>query len=432
MIAEFRFENFLSVKAEQVLSFEPTADSFKSDEYCIRVNDSAKILKIATIYGANASGKTNILVALSFFRDLMTDMPKDKTEDIEFSPFLLDNESRDNHTKMAMTFYLERERYSLFIEFDKHRIYTERLDFYPSTQPANLYNRMYNKETDSTEITFGNKLNITKKSQLIITGNTINNCTVLASFGKSNLESSRLNIVYDFFSNHISDILRPQSFLTSYIKSHLDKDIDDKLKNFLIEFLRASDFNISNLELKEEDVIITPELEKVIQSAPIPDEVKKEMFQKGKVTNSELVFKHKTDNEEFSLPEDLESRGTIRFMGLGVLLQQLLQENRVICIDEIETSLHYELLSYFIRVFLTNSNGSSQLILTTHDINLLDEDFVRRDTVWFTDKDSCGETKLTRLSSLGLHKNLSPYNAYRQGKLVKLPFLGSIYLNVEK
>ena len=70
------------------------------------------------------------------------------------------------------------------------------------------------------------------------------------------------------------------------------------------------------------------------------------------------------------------------------------------------------------------------MLLTTHDINLLNEDFIRRDTIWFTDKDELGETKIVRLSSLGLHKNLSPYNAYKQGKLVKLPFLGSQYINL--
>ena len=73
------------------------------------------------------------------------------------------------------------------------------------------------------------------------------------------------------------------------------------------------------------------------------------------------------------------------------------------------------------------------MILTTHDLNLLNEDFIRRDTIWFTEKDDDnGETKLIRLSSLGLHKNLSPYNAYRQGKLVKLPFLGSLFLDIEE
>ena len=63
-------------------------------------------------------------------------------------------------------------------------------------------------------------------------------------------------------------------------------------------------------------------------------------------------------------------------------------------------------------------------------IKKIDEDFIRRDTIWFTDKDEYGETKIERLSSLGLHKNLSPYNAYKQGKLVKLPFLGSQYINL--
>jgi hypothetical protein len=70
--------------------------------------------------------------------------------------------------------------------------------------------------------------------------------------------------------------------------------------------------------------------------------------------------------------------------------------------------------------------------LTTHDVNLLNEDFIRRDTIWFTDKDEQGETHLERLSSMGLHKNLSPYNAYKQGKLVKLPFLGSQYLDLNE
>ena len=99
--------------------------------------------------------------------------------------------------------------------------------------------------------------------------------------------------------------------------------------------------------------------------------------------------------------------------------------------DEVETSIHYELLSYFIKLFLANSEGMSQLLVTTHDINLLNEDFIRRDSVWFTDKNKNGATSLKRLSALGLHKTMNPYNAYKQGKLVKLPFLGSIYLENE-
>lgn len=77
-------------------------------------------------------------------------------------------------------------------------------------------------------------------------------------------------------------------------------------------------------------------------------------------------------------------------------------------------------------VYGSNTSGK-----TTHDINLLNEDYIRRDVVWFTDKSREGATQLKRLSSLGLHKTMNPYNAYKQGKLVDLPFLGSIYLDKE-
>ena len=432
MIAEFRFRNFFSIKEEQILSFEPTADTFERNEYCIEVKEGISLLKIATIYGANASGKTNILMALSFLKDLMTDVPKDKTEQVGFSPFLLDENSINDKAEMALSFYLKGERYNLAVVLDNKRIYSEKLEFYPGKQPAILYNRIYCEDNDSAEIRFGNKLGVGKKGQVAIIGNTINNCSVLAAFGKSNVESSRLNIVYNFFTTGIKDILHPHFSLTSYAKKYLDNDSEGTLKRFLVDFLKASDFNISDIELREEEVIITEEMEKVIQAAPIPDEAKKQMFQKGKLTNAMLMFSHTTDKGNFILPEEMESRGTIRFLGMAVLLKQLLMEHRIICIDEVETSLHYELLSYFIKVFLANSCCQSQLILTTHDINLLDEDFIRRDTIWFTDKNSSGETILTRLSSLGLHKNLSPYNAYKQGKLVKLPFLGSIYIKDDK
>ena len=184
------------------------------------------------------------------------------------------------------------------------------------------------------------------------------------------------------------------------------------------------------MALHEEEELITPELEQLIQNAPIDKDAKAEMLRKGKITNTELTFKHKAGDKVYDLSEEYESNGTMRFLGMAVILNFLLKTNRFVSIDEVETSIHYELLAYFIKVFLANSNGTSQMLLTTHDINLLNEDFIRRDTIWFTDKDEFGETKIVRLSSLGLHKNLSPYNAYKQGKLVKLPFLGSQYINL--
>lgn len=343
---------------------------------------------------------------------------------------MLDDTSRNEKTKMSMVFYINQSKYILSFELDEKYIYSETLIVYESIRPTKLYSRSYDADTDSTTIEFGANLRMTKKSQNVISGNTINNCSVLAAFGKSNVERTRLNDVYDYFAKQVKEVLASGMLLSRYVKVRLDKDETGDLKKFILDFLKASDFNIEDVILHAEEELMTPELEQLIQNAPIDNEAKVEMLRKGKITNTELTFKHKAGDNLYDLSEEYESNGTMRFLGMAVILIFLLKTNRFVPIDEVEISIHYELLAYFIKVFLANSNGTSLMLLTTHDINLLNEDFIRRDTIWFTDKDDLCETKIVRLSSLGLHKNLSPYNAYKQGKLVKLPFLGSHYINL--
>ena len=430
MIAEFTIENFFSIKSQQKISFEPSSDIFMSDEYSYEVKNGVKLLKVGIIYGANASGKTNILNAIDFFRMLVLRMPKDRNEQTGVVPFMLDETSRNEPTKMSMIFYINQSKYILTFELDAKYIHSETLTVYDSIRPTKLYSRSYDASSDSSIIEFGVNLKMTKKSQDVISGNTINNSSVLAAFGKSNVERTKLNDVYDYFAKQVKEVLAPGMLLSGYVKSRLDKDESGDLKKFILNFLKASDFNIEDVILREEEKLITPELEQLIQNAPIGDDAKSDMLRKGKITNTELTFKHKAGDRLYDLSEEYESNGTMRFLGMAVILNFLLKTNRFVPIDEVETSIHYELLAYFIKVFLANSEGTSQMLLTTHDINLLNEDFIRRDTIWFTDKDEFGETKIVRLSSLGLHKNLSPYNAYKQGKLVKLPFLGSQYINL--
>lgn len=430
MIAEFSIENFFSIKSPQKISFEPSSDTFLSDEYTYEVKERVRLLKIGIIYGANASGKTNILNAIEFFSKLVLIMPQNRNEKTGVVPFMLDDTSRNENTKMSMVFYINRSKYILSFELDAKRIYSETLIVYDSIRPTKLYSRSYDAATDSTIIDFGSNLKMTRKSQDVISGNTINNCSVLAAFGKSNVERTRLNDVYDYFAKQVKKVLAPGMLLSRYVKSRLSKDEAGDLKKFILNFLKASDFNIEDVTLHEEEELITPELEQLIKNVPIDKEAKAEMLRKGKIINTELTFKHKAGDNVYDLSEKYESNGTMRFLGMAVILNYLLKTNRFVPIDEVETSIHYELLAYFLKVFLANSDGTSQMLLTTHDINLLNEDFIRRDTIWFTDKDELGETKIVRLSSLGLHKNLSPYNAYKQGKLVKLPFLGSQYINL--
>ena len=433
MIAEFKIRNFYSLRDEQILSFIPTNDDTSRDIYTEEVADGVSLLKIGFIYGSNASGKTNILKALDFFSQFMVNDSLNKGDEIGVVPFLLDDVSDKDRTQFEMTFYLNREKYKLNLVLDNKVIYEETLQVYSSVQPTLLYKRTYNAEKEATDIVFGGKVGLVKKSREAIEGNTFIKRTVIAAFGKSNVEKSRLNLVYDFFSQRIAPIMYPQSSLMGFTKRSISRDRDGRLKKFILHFLKASDFNISDISLHEEEVNITPEMELIIKNTSgIPEKAKEEALKKGTLHSDQMFFLHHTSNGDKELGEELESRGTKRYMGLATILYDLLVHGVILPIDEIETSIHYELLSYFIKVFMVNSKRGGQLIVSTHDINLLDEDYIRRDVIWFTDKNDCGETQLIRLSTLGLHKTLSVYNAYRQEKLVNLPFLDSIYMDMDE
>lgn len=417
----------------QVLSFIPSNDGTSRDIYTEEVADGVSLLKIGCIYGSNASGKTNILKALDFFSQFMVNDSMNKGDEIGVVPFLLDDVSNKERSQFEMTFYLNREKYKLNLVLDNNVIYEEVLQVYSSVQPTLLYKRTYNAEKDATDIVFGGKVGLVKKSREAIEGNTINNRTVISAFGKSNVERSRLNLVYEFFSQRIAPIMYPQSSLMGFTKRRITRDRDGRLKKFILHFLKASDFNISDIAIHEEEVNITPEMELMIKNTSgMPEKAIEEILKKGTLHSDEMFFVHHTSNGDKELYEELESRGTKRYMGLATILYDLLVHGVILPIDEIETSIHYELLSYFIKVFLVNSKRGGQLIVSTHDINLLDEDYIRRDVIWFTDKNDGGETQLIRLSTLGLHKTLSVYNAYRQEKLVDLPFLDSIYMDMDE
>lgn len=433
MIAEFKIRNFYSLRDEQTLSFIPTNDDTSRDIYTEEVADGVSLLKIGFIYGSNASGKTNILKALDFFSQFMVNDSLNKGDEIGVVPFLLDDVSDKERSQFEMTFYLNREKYKLNLVLDNKVIYEETLQVYSSVQPTLLYKRTYNSEKDATDIVFGGKVGLVKKSREAIEGNTFIKRTVIAAFGKSNVEKSRLNLVYDFFSHRIAPIMYPQSSLMGFTKRSISRDRDGLLKKFILHFLKASDFNISDISIHEEEINITPEMELIIKNTSgIPEKAKEEALKKGTLHSDQMFFLHHTSNGDKELGEELESRGTKRYMGLATILYDLLVHGVILPIDEIETSIHYELLSYFIKVFLVNSKRGGQLIVSTHDINLLDEDYIRRDVIWFTDKNDCGETQLIRLSTLGLHKTLSVYNAYKQEKLVDLPFLDSIYMDMDE
>lgn len=401
MIAQFSVANFRSIKQKLTLSFIASANNDYADYYISRMPDNVGLLKMAIIYGANASGKTTILEALDFFRQLMISRPADKAAPIAYDRFMFDDTSRSAPSTMSMCFYLNGHKHVLSIDFDNTKVINESLTFYETTHPSILYRRSYDAANDSSSVSFGDKLRLTPDDKRNIRGNTTKNCSLMAAFGTVNVSrATQLNHVYTFFATAISELIYPRLGLWHYTHAQLKNDNNGNLKRFLLTFLKASDFNISDFTLRDADT-------------------------------TRLTFTHHTTGGYYELDEAAESNGTIRYMGVATLLHRLLSTNTIVTIDEMETSIHYELLTYLLRSYLMNTDEHhSQLIFTTHDINLLNEDFLRRDVVWFTEKDGNGATLLSRLSNASLHKNISPYNAYRQGKIIALPFVASPYFNL--
>ncbi len=426
MILEFRVENYLSFREEQILSFEPSSDKEYESQYCVEVKEGVKVLKLGLVYGANASGKTNLLKSLEFLRRFILQQKKDKTEPTGSIPFQFDELYSNKPSSFELTFFLNQIKYVYSVVLNEKRVLKENLIYYPGIQPAVFFDRWYDKEKEKSIIKFGGTIDLKSSDKKLIEGLTISNSSVFSAFSKANVEKSALDEVFNWFKEDFMQMIQPKTDLFGWTSSRLEKE--NLCKDFVLEVLQKADFNISEIDIKEEEIPIDEELESRISGLDMPEQLKEEILQKKMLKAKDISFQHTTKLMEKNLPRKLESNGTIRFYGLGGVLNKLLSPNTFLCIDEIENSLHYDLVAHFIKTFLMNSNNS-QLLFSTHDINLLNEDFLRRDTVWFADKNEFGASELYSLLDFKLHKNLSAYNAYKVGKLGAKPKLGEILIS---
>ena len=402
MILEFSVKNFLSFKEKVTFSMIANSNKELNDNY-VEIGGN-KVLKSAAIYGANASGKSNLFKILTLVvLMLRSSNSVDINAKLPLIPFKLDKGSVNKPSEFEIKFIFDETRYVYGFIADKDKIYDEYLYYYPNGRETKIFDR--------TNI---NEYSYTQKDEKIlreIETKNAQNKFFLATATNWNFDKTKA--AYNFLTNGIGTCNNLEILKNMAYKMY--ETNPDYLKDFAIDFLQKADFNIEDYQISQIDVpgeFLTA----------IPEFITKTLPDKPKAY--QVLFKHKNSDNYLSIDE--ESLGTQMIFAFIPFLADSLKNKKVLIIDELDKSLHSFLVQYIVEIFNDaeiNKNGS-QLIFNTHDTNLLDLNILRRDQIWFTEKNSeTGESDLYSLSDFSVRKQENVEKGYMLGRYGAVPFI---------
>lgn len=406
MLIELNIENYRSIKEEVSLNMISTKDSsFENNLIKTEVLKEESLLKSAVIYGANASGKTNVLLALNLLQMLvMTSHKHQKGNKIPYFPFKLDKQTLSKPTRIRVVFIKNETKYLYEISFNSENIITECLYHYP-----NNYKKIIFERTDTLNYKFAED----EKKQKLIAERTLPNALYLSKATQENYEL--VSKVYDWFKDELN-VIGPADhpglvdMTAKMLKTGLMKEL--VLKAMLEADVGIDDILVDTKKLKIDDL-----------PKGIPPEIKKLMMNnKEEIEQTKINTIHKGVNFDF----EEESDGTMRLFSLIGPWIDALKNGKILVVDELDTKLHHFLNVFLINLFHdpTQNKKNSQLIFTTHNTNLLDiQDIFRRDQIWFTEKNPQGATVLYSLVEYSPRKDKNIERGYLAGKYGALPFI---------
>jgi AAA15 family ATPase/GTPase len=403
MILDFTISNFRSIKEAQTISFEATKDTHLEDYFIIK-KDKYRILKIATILGANASGKSNIIRAFGLLHDLILSPCENKNSEIDYDKFALDTDFVDNDSVMIVNFICGEQKYYYEVHFNNKAVTYELLKKHPfgELKDHNVYTRETDLEKGVSIIKWGSKYKLASKTRGLI-DNLIHNRTVFGAFQNTNVDIPWMKEIIDWVDCYILPqvLPTPQGLFRDITEQIAEQRID---KEIIVRHLNKADIGIS-------DFII--------------EKIDNDIF-----NNYEIRFIHNGSQGGVSFDVREESEGTKRYYELSGVLMLLVKENHFVTIDELECRLHPDLYEHFVLTYLKNTK-ESQIIFTTHSREFLnDRGLFRDDSVWITEKTDVGATNLYSLvdfDSNFLRNTTNRYNMYKAGRLGGVPRLQDTY-----
>jgi len=414
MLVEFRVKNFRSLRDEQVLSLVASKDKTLQDSHTqpTGITAAPTLLRSAVVYGANASGKSNLIKALQYMRSVViesaTAMQPGQTFAVQ--PFRLDADSTSRSSEFEVTFLIDGVRYQYGFAMTALRIVSEHLLVYKAFKPQRWFTRHYDIEAGKDVYEFGPGL---KGPKNLWEGATRPNALFLSMAVQ--LNSDALRPVFDWFLNRLVIFneqaqLSPQTTIQMLKQEQGCKDI--------CNFLSAADISIADIDVETRKV---PGQAVHFDLVAGKTEVRTEEMEEHKVR-----FHHITEHGKAVFDLMDESSGTRNLLFLAGPVMNILSKGLTLVIDELDTSLHTLLVRELVRLFHRPeiNTGGAQLVFTTHDTSLLDApDLFRRDQVWFVEKDLDQASKLLSLSEFSPRKNEALERGYLIGRYGGVPFL---------
>lgn len=414
MLIEFRVKNFRSLRDEQVLSLVASKDKTLHDTHTLATGLKAAphLLGSAVVYGANASGKSNLVKALHYMRAVVLESATviQPGQTYAVQPFRLDDASAGQPTEFEVTFLLDGVRYQYGFAMTPRRIVSEHLLVYKAFKPQRWFERRFDDDSGRDVYAFGPGL---KGARHLWEGATRPNALFLSMAVQ--LNSEVLRPVFDWFVNHLVIIneltpLAPQFSIQMLQQAEGRKQI--------CEFLRAADISIADIE------VVTRKVPG--QSVHFDLVAGKTEVRAEEIEEHQLRFSHVTSQGRAVFDVMDESNGTRNLLCLAGPVLDILKKGLTLVIDELDTSLHTLLVRELVRLFHQPeiNTGGAQLIFTTHDTSLLDAPgLFRRDQVWFVEKDAEQASTLVALAEFSPRKNEALERGYLTGRYGGVPFL---------
>lgn len=431
MIIDFTISNFGPIKDPVTLSFEADSNSHLDDYYVMEPLPGLRLLKIALIYGANASGKTTLIEALDFLRKLVTDPLDKKTSELDYVPFAFGNQDV-NESSFELNFVCKKRIFNYKIQYNKRCVKGEVLAEVIDEKLHEVYSRTTDEENQLSNIIIDDNYKESDDISTKLEGATLWNNTVLGASLKTNVQFGLLNDIVEWFEEYLSPMITPNHSLYGFISSSLE---DGKIiKDDILKMMKKADLMITDILIREdgEEEVNDAELLELLRKRQETVSDKEVKTMKVMVSRRHLEFVHTTENGDGILKYNQESLGTQRFYQFSGIVDLLVRNSVFFPIDEVETSLHPDLFEFFLYSFLCNAK-ESQLLATTHYREfLMNSDMVRPDAIWFTDKSSDGSTVLYSLLDFDediFTNNRSFYDAYKIGRLGAKPHIGDFYMD---